>query len=140
MPPVWVAFFVKLKNMKINVINEHKSSVKVIILPFIQDENFENLLQKTAQDFALNFELLNQDFKAESKEIHVIYSPQNQKIICLGLGKNPNSSDVIKAFRTLFFKQKSKLPAEVTIEVNSDRKSTRLNSSHVSQSRMPSSA
>ena len=119
MPPVWVAFFVKLKNMKINVINEHKSSVKVIILPFIQDENFENLLQKTAQDFALNFELLNQDFKAESKEIHVIYSPQNQKIICLGLGKNPNSSDVIKAFRTLFFKQKTKLPAEVTIDVNS---------------------
>ena len=93
--------------MRINVINEHKSSVKVIILPFVQDENFENLLQKTAQDFALNFELLNQDFKAESKEIHVIYSPQNQKIICLGLGKNPNSSDVIKAFRTLFFKQKS---------------------------------
>ena len=109
--------------MKINVINEHKSSVKVIILPFVQDENFENLLQKIAQDFSINFELLKQDFKAESKEIHVIYSPQNQKIIFLGLGKNPNSSEVIKAFRTLFFKQKSKLPAEVTIDVRSLPKS-----------------
>ena len=58
--------------MKINVINEHKSSVKVIILPFLQDENFENLLQKIAQDFNIDFELLKQDFKAESKEIHVI--------------------------------------------------------------------
>ena len=119
MLPVWVAFFVKLKSMKINVINDHKSSVKVIILPFLQDEHFENLLQKSSQDFGVNFELLKQDFKAESKEIHVIYSPQNQKIICLGLGKNPNSSDIIKAFRTLFFKQKSKLSAEVTIDVSS---------------------
>ena len=57
--------------MKINVINEHKSSVKVIILPFIQDENFENLLQKIAQDFTIDFELLKQDFKAEAKEIHI---------------------------------------------------------------------
>jgi leucyl aminopeptidase len=103
--------------MKIQVINEHISSIKVIILPFLQDENLENLLQKTCQEFSIDFELLKQDFKAESKEIHIVYSPQNQKIICLGLGKNPNSSEVIKAFRTLFFKQKSKLPNEVIIDV-----------------------
>jgi leucyl aminopeptidase len=105
--------------MKIKVINEHIASVKVIILPFLQDENLDNLLQKTCQKFTIDFELLKQDFKAESKEIHIVYSPQNQKIICLGLGKNSNSSEVIKAFRTLFFKQKSKLPAEVMIEVSS---------------------
>lgn len=105
--------------MKIKVINEHNPSVKVIILPFLQDENLDNLLQKYCQEFTIDFGLLKQDFKAESKEIHIIYSPQNQKIICLGLGKNPNSTDVIKAFRTLFFKQKSKLPSEVTIDVNS---------------------
>jgi leucyl aminopeptidase len=105
--------------MKINVIHEHIYSIKVIILPFLQDENLENLLQKTCQEFTIDFELLKQDFKAESKEIHIVYSPQNQKIICLGLGKKPNSSDVIKAFRTLFFKQKSKLPAELIIDVRS---------------------
>ena len=105
--------------MKINVINEHNPSVKIIILPFLQDENLDNLLQKSCQEFAIDFELLKQDFKAESKEIHIVYSTQSHKIICLGLGKNPNSSELIKAFRTLFFKQKSKLPSEVTIDVNS---------------------
>jgi leucyl aminopeptidase len=105
--------------MKINVINQHIPSVKVIILPFLQDEKLDNLLQKTCQEFNIDFELLKQDFKAESKEIHVVYSSQNQKIICLGLGKNPNSAEVIKAFRTLFFKQKSKLPNEVMIDVQS---------------------
>ena len=119
MPPIWVAFFVQAKNMKIAVINQHNPSVKVIILPFLQDENLENLLQKSCQEFTIDFDLLKQDFKAESKEIHIIYSPQNQKIICLGLGKKPNSTDVIKAFRTLFFKQKSKFPSEVIIDVNS---------------------
>lgn len=103
--------------MKIKVINQHISSVKVIILPFLQDENLENLLQTTCQEFTIDFDLLKQDFKAEAKEVHIVYSPQNQKIICLGLGKNPDSAEVIKAFRTLFFKQKSKLPNEVTIDV-----------------------
>lgn len=105
--------------MKIKVISEHNPSVKVIILPFLQDENLDNLLQKSCQEFKIDFELLTQDFKAELKEIHIVYSPQNQKIICLGLGKNPNSADIIKAFRMLFLKQKSKLPSEVTIETNS---------------------
>ena len=105
--------------MKIKAINQHIPSVKVIILPFLQDKNLDNLLQKTCQDFTIDFELLKQDFKAESKEIHIVYSPQNQKITCLGLGKKPNSSDIIKAFRTLFFKQKAKLPAEVMIDVRS---------------------
>jgi leucyl aminopeptidase len=103
--------------MKINVINQHIPSVKVIILPFLQDENLDTFLQKTCQEFSIDFDLLKQDFKAESKEIHIVYSPQNQKIICLGLGKNPNSAEVIKAFRTLFFKQKPKLPNEVIIDV-----------------------
>lgn len=105
--------------MKIKVINEHISSVKVVILPFFQEDNLDSLLQKSCQEFTIDFELLRQDFKAEAKEIHIVYSPQNQKIIYLGLGKNPNSSDVIKAFRTLFFKQKSKLSAEITIDLNS---------------------
>jgi leucyl aminopeptidase len=103
--------------MKINVINQYIPSVKVIILSFLQDENLDTLLQKTCQEFSIDLELLQQDFKAESKEIHIVYSPQNQKVICLGLGKNPNSAEVIKAFRTLFFKQKSKLSNEVVIDV-----------------------
>ena len=103
--------------MKVNPISQLNPDTKVIIFSFLQDGNFETQLQKVSTDFELNFELLTQDFKADLKEFQVVYSPSNQKIILLGLGKNPVSSDIIKAFRTLFLKQKSKLPNEVTIDV-----------------------
>jgi leucyl aminopeptidase len=103
--------------MKINHITKLKPDSKVIIFAFLQDEHLENKLQKTCTDFGLNFDLLKQDFKAESKQIQVVYSPKNQKVTFLGLGKKPNSSDVIKAFRTLFFKQKPNLPNDLTIDV-----------------------
>jgi leucyl aminopeptidase len=103
--------------MKINHISQLKSDTKVVIFSFLQDDNFEIHLQKVSNDFDLNFELVKQDFKADLKEFQVVYSPNNQKIILLGLGKNPNSYDIIKAFRTLFLKQKSKFPNEVAIDV-----------------------
>jgi leucyl aminopeptidase len=106
-----------LQNMKINHISQLNPDTKVIVFSFLQDENLETHLQKVSNDFELNLELLKQDFKADLKEFQVVYSPKNQKVILLGLGKNPNSSDIIKAFRTLFLKQKSKLPNEVTIDV-----------------------
>jgi leucyl aminopeptidase len=103
--------------MKINHISQLNPDTKVIIFSFLQDENFDTQIQKISNDFDLNVGLLQQDFKADLKEFQVVYSSQNQKIVLLGLGKNPNSSDVIKAFRTLFLKQKSKLPNEVTVDV-----------------------
>ena len=103
--------------MKINHISQQNPYSNVIIFPFLQDDNFEAHFQEISNDFELNFELLKQDFKADLKEFQVVYTYQNQKIILLGLGKNPNSSDIIKAFRTLFLKQKSKFPNEVTIDV-----------------------
>ena len=103
--------------MKVNHITQLNPDTKVIIFSFLQDDNFETHLQKVSNDFELNLELLKQDFKGDLKEFQIVYSPDNQKIILLGLGKKPNSSDIIKAFRTLFLKQKSKLPSEVTIDV-----------------------
>jgi leucyl aminopeptidase len=103
--------------MKINHISQLNPDSKVVIFSFLQDDNFENQLQKISNDFELNLELIKQDFKADLKEFQVVYSPQNQKVILLGLGKNPNSSDIIKSFRTLFLKHKSKLPNEVTVDV-----------------------
>ena len=103
--------------MKINNISQLNPDTKVIIFSFLQDNNFDTHLQKVSNDFELNLELLKQDFKGDLKEFQITYSPNNQKVILLGLGKKPNSSDIIKAFRTLFLKQKSKLPSEATIDV-----------------------
>jgi leucyl aminopeptidase len=103
--------------MKIKHISELNPDTKVIIISFLQNDTFENQLQKVSDNFELNFELLKHDFKADFKELQVVYARNNQKIILLGLGKKPDSSDIIKAFRTLFLHQKSKLPNEVTIDV-----------------------
>jgi len=104
-------------HMKIKHISELNPDTKVIIISFLQNDTFENQLQKVSDNFELNFELLKHDFKADFKELQVVYARNNQKIILLGLGKKPDSSDIIKAFRTLFLHQKSKLPNEVTIDV-----------------------
>jgi leucyl aminopeptidase len=103
--------------MKINHISELNPESKVVIFSFLQEDTFKSQLQKVSYNYELNFELLKQDFKADSKELQVVYSRNNQKIILLGLGKKPDSSAVIKAFRTLFLHQKSKFPNEVTIDV-----------------------
>ena len=81
--------------MKINHISQLNPDTKVIIFSFLQDDNFETQLQKVSDNFELNFELLKQDFNADLKEFQVVYAPNNQKVILLGLGKNPNSSDII---------------------------------------------
>ncbi|PWK27358.1 leucyl aminopeptidase [Arcicella aurantiaca] len=103
--------------MKINHITQLNADSKVIVQSFLQDGNFDGKLQKSCADYALNFDLVNQDFKADLKEFQIFYNAENQKIIFLGLGKKPNSLDIIKAFRTLFLKQKTKLPDGVTIDV-----------------------
>ncbi|MEA5458299.1 leucyl aminopeptidase family protein [Arcicella sp. LKC2W] len=103
--------------MKINHITQLNADSKVIVQSFLQDENFDGQLQKSCADYALNFDLVNQDFKAELKEFQIFHSANNQKVIYVGLGEKPNSLDIIKAFRTLFLKQKTKLPDGVTIDV-----------------------
>ncbi len=103
--------------MKINHITQLNSDSKVVVLSFLQDDNFESQLQKTCSGFGLNFDLVKQDFKADLKEFQIFYTSEYQKVIFLGLGKKPNTLDIIKAFRTLFLKQKTKLPDGVTIDV-----------------------
>ena len=44
--------------MKINHISQLNPDTKVIIFSFLQDDNFENHLQKVSSDFKLNLELL----------------------------------------------------------------------------------
>lgn len=103
--------------MKINHITQLNSASKVIVLSFLEDDNFESQLQKSCSDYGLNFGLVKQEFKADLKEFAIFYNAESQKVILLGLGKKSNALDIIKAFRTLFLKQKTKLPDGVTIDV-----------------------
>ena len=103
--------------MKINHITQINPDSKVVVLSFLQGDNFEGQLQKSCSDYGLNCDLVKQDFKADLKEFAIFYNAENQKVIFLGLGKKSNTLDIIKAFRTLFLKQKTKLPDGVTIDV-----------------------
>lgn len=103
--------------MKINHITQINPDSKVVVLSFLQDDNFASQLQKSCLDYGLNSELVKQDFKADLKEFAIFYNAEGQKVIFLGLGKKSNTLDIIKAFRTLFLKQKAKLPDGVTIDV-----------------------
>lgn len=102
--------------MKVSVINQLNFDAKAIILPIVQSENLSNELAQIALAYGIDASLLKQDFKANTKEILSFYSTNNQKVMLLGLGKKPNSSDVIRAFRTLIHQHKSKLPTEITID------------------------
>lgn len=103
--------------MKINHIAQLQPTPTAVVLAFVQDDNFENQLQQCCSTYALNIDFVKQDFTADLKEFQIFYTADNQKVICLGLGKAPKSIDIIKAFRTLFFKLKNKLPDGVTIDV-----------------------
>ncbi|MDR6563937.1 MULTISPECIES: leucyl aminopeptidase [unclassified Arcicella] len=103
-------------NMRINIISQFNLEDKAIIVPILQTNESTDELEKIAQNYGIDALLLKQDFKADFKEIHVVYSAQHQKVILLGLGKNPNAADIIRAFRKLIHEQKAKLPNSVCID------------------------
>lgn len=105
-----------MNNIKVTLVAQFQPEHKVIILPILQTEELSVELAQIAETFGVDALLLQTDFKADLKEIHSFYSTGNQKIILLGLGKKANSSEIIRAFRTLIHQQKSKLPNEITID------------------------
>lgn len=105
-----------MNNIKVKLVAQFQPEHKAIILPILQTEELSVELTQIAEMFGVDALLLQTDFKADLKEIHSFYSTQNQKVILLGLGKKTNSSEIIRAFRTLIHQHKSKLPNEITID------------------------
>ncbi|WP_026997866.1 leucyl aminopeptidase family protein [Flectobacillus major] len=104
--------------MQIQLFSEISQTNKVAIYLLWQNENLAQQLTTIASQNQVEVELLQNDFKADWKEILSFYTPNATKIILLGLGKNSDSGQVIRAVRTLFAQQKSKFPNEVTVVAN----------------------
>jgi len=64
-------------------------------------------------------EVLAKEFKAELKETFSFYTTQAQKVFFLGLGKNADSAQVIKALRYFFHHQKTRIAAQIDVIVSS---------------------
>ncbi|MCY7350018.1 MAG: leucyl aminopeptidase [Cytophagaceae bacterium] len=88
-----------------------------LVRPLVQDDFLTKNLQEIAAETGLSPETLTNDFKAECNEILPLYLAGGRKLYLIGLGKEPKSAQVLKAFRTLFHQQKPKLPAAVSLDL-----------------------
>ena len=104
--------------MKINITPKN-TEAKTIIFPLIDDEKLAENLSKIAKHVGLSAEVLQQDFKAGSKENMTLYGTQDglEKVYLLGLGKDPKQADFIKGFRSFFYNFKKKLPKNVGLKL-----------------------
>ncbi|GAB3729641.1 leucyl aminopeptidase family protein [Spirosoma lituiforme] len=88
-----------------------------LIIPFVQTDALADQLTALAPQLGLPIDVLQRDFTAGAKEVLAVYSPLGQKTTLLGLGSDPRQMDWLKTFRKFFFDQKSKLPAQLTIDL-----------------------
>ncbi len=88
------------------------------ILPVFLTDDLADFLAALADEVNVPADVMQRDFKAEAGEVLPLYGPDGLKIYLLGLGKTPRPADVVLAFRKLFFTQKSRLPAYVSIDTH----------------------
>ena len=89
-------------------------SQKVAIIPLTAHEDLEKDLKAIAEMAGLEPQVLQEDFKAEFCEILPLYGSEG-KILLLGLGKKQRTADMVRAFRTLTYRQKDHLPDSLAI-------------------------
>ncbi|MBC7893128.1 MAG: hypothetical protein H7Y12_13005 [Sphingobacteriaceae bacterium] len=103
-----------------------------VVRPLVQNDALTENLARIALETGLAADALTGDFKADFKEILPLYQLDGRKLLLLGLGKSTDtepsrgepsrgeplkSGQIIRAFRALFFQQKTKLPAHVSLDL-----------------------
>lgn len=99
-----------------------------IIIPILKNESLEKVLSEIEGAFNIPISRLRHEFKADFKDLSCFFSDET-KVCLLGLGEKPSSSDIITAFRSFSFQQKSKLSTPLAIDLlhsNKDDKSVLL--------------
>lgn len=89
---------------------------KVTIIPLAADEQLDKALSEIAEAAGLDQSILQQDFKADYCEIASFYA-REQKLFLLGLGQKERTSEIVRAFRTLTFRQKDRLPETLAVSL-----------------------
>ncbi len=88
-----------------------------LIIPVVQTDTLTNQLSSLANQQNLPVSVLQRDFKADAKDLLTLYGPDGSRTWLLGVGARPQAMDWIRTFRKFFFDQKTKLPAQVGIDV-----------------------
>lgn len=90
----------------------------LLIIPVVKTDELVQTLTAIAEQIGLPVAVLQTDFAAALHELLPVYQPTGPKTYLLGLGEKPGGLEWIKAFRKLFFSQKSKLPAQVAVDLS----------------------
>ena len=87
------------------------------VVPFVQADDLTESLRALADRLGLANATVQTDFMADTNEVLSIYQPTGQRTYLLGLGQSPGSMAWLRAFRKLFFSQKTKLPPHVAVDL-----------------------
>lgn len=104
--------------MKISI-TPNNTAAKTIVFPLVDNDKLAENLSKIAKHVGISAEILQQDFKAGTKETLVLYGAIEglEKVYLLGLGKAPKAIDFVKVFRSFFYNSKKKLPKNVGLKL-----------------------
>lgn len=104
--------------MKINTITKLEST-HTLIIPILKNDKLEEELLKRAKVIDYSMEELSESFSGEKKETLIVATPKKKfnKVVFIGLGKNPNSREVINVFRSFFKSNKKKLSGEIVVDI-----------------------
>ncbi len=104
--------------MKIQTVSDFSATIQTLIIP-VQSETLEATLAVLTEQTAVPLALLQAEVTGKKGEVHTFFTTTGLRIYVLGLGTNPGSAEVIKAFRLLVFKQKARLPETVGVDLSS---------------------
>ncbi len=106
--PVFTAMHIHLST--------HPTPTDALVIP-IRKPVATDYLTTLADQLNLPMSTLERDFTADLHEVLPLYQPNGSRIMLLGLGEEPTAFDWLRAFRKLFFGQKSKLPNQVSVDL-----------------------
>ncbi|MCB0642237.1 MAG: leucyl aminopeptidase [Phaeodactylibacter sp.] len=105
--------------MRIEILTNFESHSPTIFIPFFKDQPFQVVLdQSPLKGTALNETNLKSSFKADYKEFHTFWGETDaglSQFFFIGLGSKLDFAKTIQAFRSLAFKNKSKLSKTVSL-------------------------
>lgn len=96
-----------------------KKAPDALVIPLAQQENLAEKLAEIARQAGCDTAALQTDFKAESKEVFVLYAAGSpgRRFYLLGLGKKSGFQEISTTLRVFCYRYKSKLPSRVGIEL-----------------------
>lgn len=106
-----------IPDMTISVVE--KKAPDAIVVPLAQQENLAGQLADIAHRAGCDASALQTDFRAEAKEVFVLYAANHpgHKFYLVGLGKKAGFNEIYHALRAFSFRFKSRLPLRVGVDL-----------------------